>query len=156
MKKKWCIYFIAILINHRLICNDNKIELKLNISIPDVIEILGEPKNISTEDFSYNHDFDMICYEYETCKIFSFRVSQAISKIQSVSNQILLNIDNKKISCGISKAEIDSLFKEGILDGKDSYGNRYYYYSLTKLREFDVLYNESNIAVEIIYGYSTP
>ena len=154
--KKRCIFYILILISYIAFCDENNIELQLSIPITEAMEILGKPQNTSIDEFSYNHDFDMICYEYESFEIYSYRVSQAISKIRTSSKNLVLNIDEKKIFCGLTKLEIDSLFKEGTLDGKDSYGNKYYYYPLSKLREFDVLYNESNIAIEIIYGYSTP
>ena len=156
MKKKWCTYIILILVCCKLFCEDNSIELKLNIPISDVIDMLGEPQNISIEEFSYNHDFDMICFKYDSFEIYTYRVSQVISKIKAFSNKVVLDMDEKKIACGFTKSEIDSLFNEGTLDGEDKCGNKYYYYPLTKLREFDVLYNELNIAIEIIYGYSTP
>ena len=156
MNKKWCIYIIIILMSCKVFCDEKSIELKLNIPISDSLTILGEPENISIEEFSYNHDFDMLCYEYDTVEIYTYRVSQAISKIRTLSNKVVLEIDEKKITCGLTKSEIDSLFNEGTFDGEDKYGNQYFYYPLTKLREFDVLYNDCNIAIEIIYGYSTP
>ena len=61
------------------------------------------------------------------------------------------NVDNKIITCGFTKDEMDSLFRKGNLDGKDAMGNKFFYYGLTDFRELRVLYNQRNEAIQINY-----
>ena len=80
-----------------------------------------------------------------------------IKKYAIITSKVYcFNVDNKIITCGFSKDEMDSLFRKGNLDGKDAMGNKFFYYGLTDLREIRVLYNQRNEAIQIIYGYTAP
>lgn len=156
MKKILSLILLIDFLGLPIFCNDNKIQLKLDTDITKIIEQLGEPKSISVEEFTSNTNFDTICYEYEHVKIYTYRITQVISKIKLLSNEFLLCIDDKILTCETDKKTIDILFSEGSFDGKASSGNEYYYYPLTNLREIEVLYDKSFKAIEILYGYSTP
>ena len=72
------------------------------------------------------------------------------------TNKYQIQIDNKIITCGLSKTEIDKLFNNGTIDGHDTQGNTFYYYGLTDLRELRILYDKNHKAIRIDYGYSNP
>ena len=156
MKKKCLItILLAIFMSYLSFSNENKIIFSLDTQISEVIELLGEPNEIKIEEFP-KHDYDSICYFYDSLNLYRYRISKGLYLIRLKSNKYHIQIDNKIITCGLSKTEIDKLFNNGTIDGHDSQGNTFYYYGLTNLRELRILYDKNHKAIRIDYGYSNP
>lgn len=135
---------------------DDKIILSLDLTVSELIELFGEPNKMEVIEFSGNRDFDTITYEYDELFFSKYKIYEKPHTISITSKDYCFNVDNKIITCGFSKDEMDSLFRKGNLDGKDAMGNKFFYYGLTDLREIRVLYNQRNEAIQIIYGYTAP
>ena len=156
MKKKCLItILLAIFMSYLSFSNENKIIFSLDTQISEVIELLGEPNEIKIEEFP-KHDYDSICYSYDSIDFWKYRGFPEIRLLKLKSNKYQIQIDNKIITCGLSKTEIDKLFNNGTIDGHDSQGNTFYYYGLTNLRELRILYDKNHKAIRIDYGYSNP
>lgn len=155
MKKYLIVFLLSICSMFFAFANDSKIIFTLDIQISDITEILGEPNEIKIEEFP-KHDYDSICYFYDSLNLYRYRISKGLYLIRLKSNKYQIQIDNKIITCGLSKTEIDKLFNNGTIDGHDTQGNTFYYYGLTNLRELRILYDKNHKAIRIDYGYSNP
>ena len=116
---------------------------------------------IDKDQWHYSENLQIILYSKATRNYIGFLNNKAYSlmdgdELQKVLDSSLELFDDKIITCGFSKDEMDSLFRKGNLDGKDAMGNKFFYYGLTDLREIRVLYNQRNEAIQIIYGYTAP
>ena len=155
MKKYLFVFLLFISSMFFAFANDSKIIFTLDTQISDITEILGEPDEIKIEEFP-KHDYDSICYFYDSLNLYRYRISKGLYLIRLKSNKYQIQIDNKIITCGLSKTEIDKLFNNGTIDGHDTQGNTFYYYGLTNLRELRILYDKNHKAIRIDYGYSNP
>lgn len=155
MKKYLIVFLLSICSMFFAFANDSKIIFTLDTQISDITEILGEPNEIKIEEFP-KHDYDSICYFYDSLNLYRYRISKGLYLIRLKSNKYQIQIDNKIITCGLSKTEIDKLFNNGTIDGHDTQGNTFYYYGLTNLRELRILYDKNHKAIRIDYGYSNP
>ena len=155
MKKYLIVFLLSICSMFFAFANDSKIIFTLDTQISDITEILGEPNEIKIEEFP-KHDYDSICYLYDSLNLYRYRISKGLYLTRLKSNKYQIQIDNKIITCGLSKTEIDKLFNNGTIDGHDTQGNTFYYYGLTDLRELRILYDKNHKAIRIDYGYSNP
>lgn len=155
MKKYLIVFLLFICSMFFAFANDSKIIFTLDTQISDITEILGEPDEIKIEEFP-KHDYDSICYFYDSLNLYRYRISKGLYLIRLKSNKYQIQIDNKIITCGLSKTEIDKLFNNGTIDGHDTQENTFYYYGLTNLRELRILYDKNHKAIRIDYGYSNP
>lgn len=156
MKKKCLItILLAIFMSYLSFSNENKIVFSLDTQISEVIELLGEPNEIKIEEYP-KHDYDSICYSYDSIDFWKYRGFPEIRLLKLKSNEFYINIDGKLITCGLEKKEIDKLFNNGTLFRKEKYNNKYFYYCLTNLREIFILYDDDFKVIRIEYGYVEP
>ena len=154
MKKTINIFFLIILLSINSFCHEKKSLLSLDMKITDLIEFLGEPDSIKVIPYESKKDYDDIWYIYDSAEICTYRIVQKVSKIRIKSNNFILDVNDKYITCGYKKHEIDALLGQGTLEKKDTKGNEYYYYPSADLSEVDVVYDNSSTAIEIYYAYS--
>ena len=156
MKKAFIICFLLILLNINSFCQGKKILLSLDTKITDLIELLGEPASKKVIPFEAKNDYDDIWYIYDSAEICTYRIVQKVSKIRIKSNNFILDVNGKYITCGYKKNEIEVLLGQGTLEREDSKGNEYYYYPSADLSEVDVIYDNNSTATEIYFAYSNP
>lgn len=87
MKKKCLItILLAIFMSYLSFSNENKIIFSLDTQISEVIELLGEPREMKIEEYP-KHDYDSICYFYDSLNLYRYRISKGLYLIRLKSNK---------------------------------------------------------------------
>lgn len=158
MKRVFFIFLILLNFPFYIFSNDklnNRIFIEM--SYDEVLSSFGEPENISIDEFTPNHDWDKICYEYSNMNIYMYRVVNSLNQVYLSSSKYILEIDEEEIICGMMKKDIEKLFGNGIFNNYDKKTkNSIYHYEFTNFRELYCFYNEDDELVGLLYGFVDP
>ena len=118
--------------------------IEIDDKIEDLLAYLGDPNEISCTPFEGYHNLDMLCYEYNDFRLYSYRAVKSVYMIYVDNQAFDILIQNNTITYGEQKSQIDKKFGEGMFLSKNNKGYDVYSYSFADPLELYLLYDENN------------